>query len=174
MRKFVSLGIILPLASYSAVAQAVIAVRNDYQPQEIKQQADYYARVLGLDSTVYILINFSLKVPRKIKGFTQYQDARPQGGGHQIHISISKKAGRSHQLRTLAHEMVHAHQFVRGQLVQCDPTHFSWQNQACEKLDKLAYLDRPWEKEATQIGTMLYDTFQERITLHQAVSFWRR
>lgn len=163
MRKFIYIGFSLfLLTSYSAVAQAVIAVRNDYQPQEIRQQAGYYAQVLGLDSTVYVLISFTPRVPKKANGFTRYQDARPQGGGHQIHISISKKAGRSHQLRTLAHEMVHAQQFVRGQLVQCDPTHFRWQNQACERLDKLAYLDRPWEKEAAKTGAELYDAYRSR------------
>lgn len=159
------------LADYSGVAQAVIAVRNDYQAQEIRQQAEYYAHVLGLDSTVYVLISFTPRVPKKANGFTRYQDARLQGGGHQIHISISKKAGRSHQLRTLAHEMVHAQQFVQGQLMQCDPTHFSWQNQACERLDKLAYLDRPWEQEATKIGVMLYSEFREQ-PQDRLVSFW--
>ncbi|MEM9673474.1 MAG: hypothetical protein ACFB15_27785 [Cyclobacteriaceae bacterium] len=162
MQRILSLGIIFLLAGYSAVAQAVVAVRNDYQPQEIKQQAEYYAHVLGLDSTVYILISFTPRVPEKMKGFTRYHDARPQGGGHQVHISISKKAGRSHQLRTLAHEMVHARQFVQGQLVQCDHTHFSWHSQACERLDKLAYLDRPWEQEATKVGASLHEQFRKQ------------
>jgi len=88
-----------------------------------------------------------------------------------VNISISKKAGRSHQLRTLAHEMVHAQQLVQGQLVQCDSKHFSWQSRACERLDKLAYLDRPWEQEAARVGAVLYDKFRKR-PQDAFISFW--
>lgn len=168
--QFIGSGLLL-LACHFTVAQAFITVKNDYRPAEIERQAEYYAHVLGFDSTVYILISFTPRVPEKIKGFTQYQDARPQGGGQQVHISISKKAGRSHQLRTLAHEMVHAQQLIEGRLVQCNSTHFSWHNQACEKRNKLAYLDRPWEQEASEMGAMLYNEFRKK-SQNKLVSFW--
>lgn len=41
---------------------------------------------------------------------------------HQLmaQATIVVKNGRSHQMRTLAHEIVHARQFVEGRLLQCD------------------------------------------------------
>ncbi|MEO0331680.1 MAG: hypothetical protein AAF223_08340 [Bacteroidota bacterium] len=172
MHPFFIIGaMVCSLAYHFSSAQAIIVVKNDHKPAEIKQQAAYYAQTLNLDTNVYILISFSHQVPRNLGGFTRYQDARAEEGGHQIHITISRKAGRASQMHTLAHEMVHAQQFIEGRLVQCDLTHYRWKEQTCKKVKSMAYLDRPWEKEASEVGTRLYNRFREK-SRKRLVSFW--
>lgn len=143
-------------------AQANIAVRNDYAPGEILEQAYYYANLFGFADNVHMIITFSHQVPGKVNGFTLYEDARALGGGHQVHITINRKAGRSHQLHTLAHEMVHARQFIEGRLVQCGHGHFSWIGKTCHDIRNTAYYDRPWEQEAETIGAQLYDSYRKQ------------
>ncbi len=143
-------------------AQASIAVRNDYAPEIIREQAAYYAEQFSFEDNVYILITFSHQVPGKVNGFTRYEDARALGGGHQVHITINRKAGRSHQLHTLAHEMVHARQFVEGKLVQCSHQHFSWEEKICLDIRDIDYHARPWEKEAETVGAQLYDCYRKQ------------
>ncbi|WKN46088.1 hypothetical protein [Tunicatimonas pelagia] len=62
----------------------------------------------------------------------------------------------------MAHEMVHAQQLIEGRLVQCDLAHYRWKDQACEKVANIAYLDRPWEKEAMETGAALYNAYRSK------------
>ena len=153
---------LLVLPGQMVQAQATIAVRNDYAPAVIREQAACYAEQFGFDENVFILISFSYQIPGKVNGFTRYEDTRVVGGGHQVHITINRKAGRSHQLQTLAHEMVHARQFIEGKLIQCGHNHFSWTDKICLDIRHTAYHDRPWEKEAETIGAQLYDCFRKQ------------
>ncbi len=168
MRPFFIIGaIVSSLAYHFSSAQAIIVVKNDHNPDEIKRWAEYYARALDFDTDVYILISFSHRVSRNLGGFTRYRDVRAEGAGHQINITLSRKAGRASQMHTLAHEMVHAQQFIEGRLVQCDLTHYRWKEQACKKVKSMAYLDRPWEKEAIKNGALLYKKYRDEATLRE-------
>jgi len=167
IRIFISaLSLMASLIWQTATAQATIAVRHDYEPAIIEEQARYYTDIFGLDSNVHILISFQHDLPEGVAGYTRYHDARKFGGGHQLHITINRKAGRSHQLKTLAHEIVHARQFVEGKLVQCDHRHFSWSEDICFDISHIAYHDRPWEKEAEEVGAQLHEMYrQQSVTL---------
>lgn len=153
--------IILLFSLTHALAQATVIVKNDHTPEEIMLQAKHYADLFEFDENVLIVISFSHKVSKKNSGYTLYHDAHPYGGGHQIHIVISKKVDRNFQFYTLAHEMVHARQFVEGKLVKCGDTLFSWKGEECLNAKYIAYHHRPWEKEAHKIGTKLYHAYLE-------------
>lgn len=58
-------------------------------------------------------------------------------------------------LGTLAHELVHVKQFVRGELNE-SLTH--WKN---KNYSKAEYWDQPWEKEARRLQTKLVEVFME-------------
>lgn len=142
-------------------AQPSMAIRGTYAREEIESQVLYYADALGLDEQVHIFVSFTLDISADQSGFTQYRDARAMGGGHQVYIRINKRKGRSHQLMTLAHEMVHAQQFVMGKLKQCNAYHYSWQDGLCSDLRELAYHQRPWEKEAHAVSAKLCDQYKD-------------
>jgi hypothetical protein len=158
----ISIFSLLLFQMHQLMAQATIVVRHDYAPEEIEAQARYYADLFGFKDDVHIIIGFSHSVSRDVGGYTRYQNALKYQGGHQIYITINRKAGRSHQMHTLAHEMVHARQFVEGRLIQCDHQHFSWDEGLCVDVGQTAYHDRPWEKEAQTVGAQIYDAYRQQ------------
>jgi hypothetical protein len=62
-----------------------------------------------------------------------------------------RKLGYIEMMKTLAHEMVHARQFLRGQLT-CDGG-FAWKGR---KADGFEYMNQPWEKEAYRLEDELF------------------
>ncbi len=50
-------------------------------------------------------------------------------------------------LETIAHEMVHVKQYVRGELVDNPVYHSSWKGESVD-CNKVSYWDLPWEVEA--------------------------
>lgn len=154
-------SIILLFAVRTSLAQATIVVKHDHKPEEILLQAKHYADLFGFEEDVLIVISFRDRVSKVHSGYTLYQNVQHLGGGHQIHIVISKKVDRNFQLYTLAHEMVHARQFVEGKLLKCGDTLFRWKGEECLNAKYIAYRHRPWEKEAHKIGSRLYHAYCE-------------
>ena len=66
-------------------------------------------------------------------------------------ISINKSLPFLRQMQALAHEMVHAKQFLRGELGHVK-NELSWKG----KVAKVAYMDAPWEIEAYKLERDLF------------------
>ena len=73
------------------------------------------------------------------------------GDTNEVDIRIDKTMDWKDQMLTLAHEMVHAEQFLRGKLSE-DGTR--WRNRNYEKC---AYERLPWEMSAHQLEEKLYN-----------------
>ena len=59
-------------------------------------------------------------------------------------------------MRTLAHEMVHAKQYIFGEL---DGYSDSWKG---SDVNYYSYEDSPWEKEAYKLEEILYEKFWKK------------
>ena len=70
------------------------------------------------------------------------------GDTHDIDIDINRTIPFEDQMQTLAHEMVHAKQFLRKEL---DGNLWKKRN-----YDNVEYDDQPWEKEANKMEKRLY------------------
>ena len=70
------------------------------------------------------------------------------GNTQDIEIEINRTISFDDQMQTLAHEMVHAKQFLRNEL---DGSNWKKRN-----YDHREYNDQPWEKEATRLEEKLY------------------
>lgn len=151
------MGLCLP----PKIPEASIAVFGPHVPEEITRQAQLYAQHLGIDQNVYIVISFSRNIPSGVSGCTRYRNIEHYNDSHQVHITISPDMNRVQQMRTLAHEMVHAKQFVEGELVRCDDRHYSWGEGICLDIKRISYYSRPWEKEAHKLGNLLYYTYKK-------------
>ena len=147
--RFLPVIIIICFAStFSAFGQPVIQVRGTYQPQEIKERAEFFARMLDLDSSTFIQILFSNHLPKHVDGFILFKDSREEFGTCQVTIKINNQAHRSHQYLTLAHEMVHARQFLSGDLKKLSAVHFLWEGEHHKHIDYIPFHGRKWEKQA--------------------------
>ena len=67
-------------------------------------------------------------------------------------ISINKSLPYMRQMQALAHEMVHAKQFLRGELSHNRKGAFTWKGVA----KRSAYMDTPWEIEAYRMERDLF------------------
>ncbi len=87
--------------------------------------------------------------------FKKTLDGDAQGlcyGEHQVAlISINKSIPFLRQMQALAHEMVHAKQFLRGELAHRGDK-LTWHGVA----KRAAYLDQPWEVEAYRMERDLF------------------
>jgi len=70
------------------------------------------------------------------------------GDLYDIEIQINRTIAFEDQMQTLAHEMVHAKQFLRGEL-----NGNLWKKR---NYDHIKYEDQPWEKEANKMEKKLY------------------
>jgi hypothetical protein len=74
------------------------------------------------------------------------------GDTKEVTVSIAtKNKSFMRQMQALAHEMVHARQFLRGQLT-CEGG-FAWKGR---KADGFRYKNQPWEKEAYKLERTLF------------------
>lgn len=130
-------------------------VLSDFEEQ-LKEEVFFYSEKLGLGSDVSIRVNLSLKLPKGFRGTISYQQVGEEKS--QVLITLDRRQARSDLLMTLAHEMVHAWQKVKGHLVVLDSKNVRWR---CENiaLSRMKYEDRPWEKEADEMAIELRRAF---------------
>ncbi|MEM8968398.1 MAG: hypothetical protein AAGE93_18410 [Bacteroidota bacterium] len=143
----------------TTLVEGAVLIADESVPKEVAEQAQCYAQLLALDQHVYIAISFSRDLPPGVDGYTRYQNTESYNEGHQIRIVINANINRAQQIRVLAHEMIHAKQFVEGRLVRCSTGHYSWERGVCTDTKHLPYYNRPWEKEAFKLGNQLYYTY---------------
>jgi hypothetical protein len=91
----------------------------------------------------------------KYFGETEIDDYNSKGEPREFTIIVKKNIGDEETLRTISHEMVHCKQYVYKEL---NEQMTLWHGRkVCE--DDYAYFDRPWEKEAHEVGNQLYEDF---------------
>lgn len=126
---------------------------------KLEQAAYFYAKKLKMsDEDSFI----EIKVPRKrgfidgcIGGLCSAADEEHEAGYEYMHIVIDlANVTISEMLRNLAHEMVHAKQYLKGEL--CVDVQ-SWKGVRFKSKLGVDYdVNAPWEKEAYRRETLLY------------------
>jgi len=102
-------------------------------------------------STKNIEVEFTSKLEGESQGFCI-------GDKSTACIQIAKKSYNEKisfltQMQTLAHEMVHAKQFLRGELDYDENGEFTWKNRSGRGYK---YKNQPWEKEAEKFEKILF------------------
>jgi len=125
--------------------QIQVITRNPDRRELITAVAYYYAKTLNLTNSKYLL---SIQT---IPGFVKERGMRgaiTKVGERELAIALDSRLSHEQLFCTLAHEMVHAKQYARGQLKIYDKRNgdfgFKWMGQRCDS----DYLDCPWEVEA--------------------------
>ena len=102
-------------------------------------------------STKNIDIEFKNKLEGDAQGFCV-------GDKSQASIQIARKSSGQKmsfliQMQTLAHELTHAKQFLRGELDYDEDGNFTWKNKSA---NGYKYKNQPWEKEADKQEKALF------------------
>ena len=115
----------------------------------VRSAAHFFSRKLfGKDnSSITVEINFvdGLLDEFGIMGDIGYSESKSKPT--QFDIRVDKRLSRRHTLSTLAHEMTHAKQFVRGELVDLAEGKVRY-NRNHYDMNELDAWEQPWEIEA--------------------------
>lgn len=152
------IAIALNLISVYAYSKNTVLVHGIEESEEIRRQAEFYAEYLGIEGTT-ILICFSYQMPEDVEGYTCYEKNELS---QTILIKINKKLTISAKELILAHEMIHARQFVKAELVQHGHLHFSWKGEEFKNIREKSYADRGWEKEAFDLERTLLKLYKNQ------------
>ncbi|MDW3191158.1 MAG: hypothetical protein R8G66_02300 [Cytophagales bacterium] len=125
----------------------------------------FYARALGINQAATIQVRYSLRFPGLKKGLMQYQYTGFEKAPHQIMIWINRRLTPSEQSMTLAHEMVHAAQYIHGSL-EDKGQDVTWLGESYD-VDRIPYADRPWEKEAHEWAHELRTDYLDQLKLRE-------
>lgn len=122
-----------------------VFTRNPDRQGLISAVAHYYAKELNILNSKY-----SLTI-QTIPGFLKERGMRgaiTKLGDRELAIALDSRLDNEQMFCTLAHEMVHAKQYARGQLKEYVDSNgdmgFKWLGQRCDT----EYYDCPWELEA--------------------------
>lgn len=121
---------------------------------EFAIKAVYY---LGIEQEeVNIIISVKNKLPDQAYGYCHGED-------EDIEIELARrsydnKLDRETILRTLAHEMVHAKQFIKGELKRARADTVLWKNKKYDWSEDDD--DNPWEVEAYALENEVYEHCQ--------------
>ena len=123
--------------------------------------AKFYAKYLNLDKFKYQLYVCSAPNLRKHDG---NNGVASKTGDKEITVVVDSKLELPQMLMTLAHEMVHAKQYIRGQYRATLSRNGKFKKFWLGKQYSVAYLKRPWEREAFRREGELVNALLESVT----------
>jgi hypothetical protein len=143
-----------------------ILAHGNTSPEKVlllQKTAKFYAKYLnitGFKYKVYICMAPKLRQRDRNNGICS------KTGDKEISIAVDSALALPQLLMTLAHEMVHAKQYVRGQYRGELSRNGKMKRIWLGKQYTVAYLNRPWEKEAFrregELACALIDTLTQK------------
>jgi hypothetical protein len=89
-------------------------------------------------------------------GEVEITDYNTKGSPRDFTLFIDKNIPEEEKIRTIAHEIVHVKQYLYNEL---NEQMTLWRGKKVSEDDYKNYFDRPWEKEAYELGDELYETY---------------
>lgn len=108
---------------------------------------DHCYNALSLEYNTTVYIDYT-KLEDNIHGWCEYD-------GDDFYIKISKSLDTNTLIKTICHEMVHAKQYIKGELVaECCKRQWKGSDHSAS-----SYSDCPWEVEAYRLEEDLFNSF---------------
>ena len=128
-------------------------------PKKLKNAIDFFATELF---TPQMKRHVEVRVRQRDlgtwHGFASIEDYNSLGQPRSFVIELHKNDNEAEKLKTLAHELCHVRQYVRGELNEAMNT---WKGCKIDS-DAIPYDDQPWEKEANKLGNELYERYTNK------------
>lgn len=121
------------------------------------EEIRFYSKELGFDSTVYIRINYTLNLSESVKATLGFKTVNEQF--HQVVIYVNQRLNPKNQSLAIAHELVHARQYLRKDLLQLSSGRYTWQGGQIVNIRRVPYMSRPWEIEAHDLSEKLVQAY---------------
>ena len=139
----------------------IVTYSQSKRKQELIEQATlFYAKLLNLQQskyTLYVATRPHLKKKDNARGLAG------KGDKYQVLVGIDSSLTLGQTLQTLAHEMVHVKQIVRGQYRTEKARNGRIVRYWCGKKVVADYLNRPWEIEAFKRESVLFEALVNQV-----------
>jgi len=121
--------------------------------QNFAEKAARFLQIDHLDAEIIITLKQGYK--EEVWGYCD-------GDREEVNIELLRnspghKLSREEILMTLAHEMVHAKQYLKGELKSLNDLNIKWKKTVIEDVTKQNYYDLPWEQEADELEPIVYN-----------------
>lgn len=133
----------------------IYGIKNAAFRKEMRSALQYFEQQLGLDEFDQVIVR--VKVTRKIDvfGYCHIDEYDDDDNVSELVMEVQTGQTKDEIIHTLAHEMVHVKQYVKGEL---NDSLDMWKGKEIDS-DKIDYDDHPWEIEAEKIGDELYEAY---------------
>jgi hypothetical protein len=124
---------------------------------EIKSAIQYFAdNLVSKQLQRHVSIKISLVTHTENFGEVEITDYNMKEQPRDFTLYIDKTIPEKEKIRTIAHELVHVKQYLYNEL---NEQMTRWRGKKVSEDDFENYFDRPWEKEAYELGDKLYDRY---------------
>jgi len=137
-----------------------VQIKSEVRKDLIEKVIPFYAKQLNVKDFDYTIIVKNNKILRKEH---QFNGQVYYSGYRELTIELDSYLKLPRLLITLAHEMVHVKQMVRGQYQLRKARNGRIMQGWCGKRVKADYLDRPWEIEAFKREEILFGQLCDKI-----------
>jgi hypothetical protein len=138
-----------------------VSSKNPSRKELLEKASIFYAKELNLDFSTYtvnVMSHSNLRKNENSNGLCG------RTGPKEITVLIDSRLGIPKILYTLAHEMTHVKQYVRGQYRSEPSRNGKHKRFWLGKQVAVAYARRPWEKEAIQMESLLVEKLLTNVT----------
>lgn len=110
-----------------------------------------------LSANIKIQIQYLANIERGTWGYCLPTDCEPNH--REFEFILSPNISRNNQIRTIAHELVHAYQFARGLLKQSHGDDYKWMGRHVN-IENIEYDKIPWEIQARLMEEELFKWYK--------------
>lgn len=126
----------------------------------VKSAMKYFADFLiSKQLQRYVTIKVKFVSNTENYGEVEITDYNLKGYPRDFTLYIDKNISEKEKIRTIAHELVHVKQYLYCEL---NEQMTLWKGKKVSEEKYRNYFDRPWEKEAYEIGDKLYGYYTKR------------
>lgn len=123
-------------------------ISNNLMDRAVKFASEF------LDIDTFLEIDFEGEFNDGCCGYCNYEK-----DDEELTVHVKPNMKRKEIIATLFHEMVHAKQYLNGELVSGVGKNPSlWKGKECVA----SYAETPWEQEAYELEAVMFDIFKER------------
>jgi len=132
--------------------------------EEVLAQAQFFADRLSINvsTPLTVMIMSSQLLPAHLSGVMEHGEDETLGVSN-VMIKLNAQLSATDLTRVLAHEMVHAAQYAKGNLVKVNGMMFRWKGQMIVDINHIPYRQRKWEKEAFAMERDLVKAYENSL-----------
>ena len=135
----------------------IYGVKNATFRKEMRNALQYFEQQLCLFDFEQVIVKVIVTNKIDVYGYCSIESYDDQDNVCELVMEVQTGQSNDEIIHTLAHEMVHIRQYVRGHLNE-DMTRWKGKEIDSESID---YDDHPWEIEAEKLGDVLYELWDK-------------